>query len=113
MRAVGAKLAVTPRTVQLLLEGTGATFSDRVMEHRMRQAWRLLSSPRPGLKIASIAHDCGFNDITTFNRAFRRRFGESPTAARGAGGEPPSRDGVSGRSLRGLDGGPVKQAQAA
>ena len=30
-----------------------------------------------------IAFDCGFNDLSYFNRCFRRRFGLTPTAARG------------------------------
>ena len=37
------------------------------------------------LKVAAIAYDCGFGDLSHFNRAFRRRFGETPRAVRGAG----------------------------
>ncbi|MDN5000326.1 AraC family transcriptional regulator [Bradyrhizobium sp. WYCCWR 12677] len=30
-----------------------------------------------------MAFACGFNDLSCFNRCFRRRFGLTPTAARG------------------------------
>lgn len=89
---VGAQLAVTPRYIQRLLEETGATFSEHVLEHRLRKAWRLLSDPACHEKVAAIAYDCGFNDLSNFNRAFRRRFGETPTAVRGAAAAPPPPD---------------------
>jgi AraC-like DNA-binding protein len=31
---------------------------------------------------AAIGADCGFNDLSYFNRCFRRRFGLTPSAAR-------------------------------
>lgn len=34
-------------------------------------------------RISDVAVDCGFNDLSYFNRCFRRRFGLTPTAARG------------------------------
>ena len=34
-------------------------------------------------RIGDIAFACGFNDLSYFNRCFRRRFGLTPTAARG------------------------------
>jgi AraC-like DNA-binding protein len=87
---LASQLAVSSRTIQLLLEETGSTFSEHLLEQRLRRAWRLLSDPqRHDLKIASIAFECGFNDLGTFYRTFRRRFGETPTAVRGAGGTTP------------------------
>jgi AraC-like DNA-binding protein len=88
--AVGAQLAVTPRYIQRLLEETGSTFSEHLLEHRLRRAWRALSDPACDLKVATIAFDCGFNDLGTFNRVFRRRFGETPTAVRGAATAAPA-----------------------
>src|SRR5262249_3059251 len=61
--AVAAQLAVTTRYVNRLLEETGRTFSEHVNEHRLRRAWRLLSDPHCTLKIASVAFDCGYNDL--------------------------------------------------
>ena len=40
-------------------------------------------------KVLDVALDCGFGDVSNFNRAFRAEFGESPLAFRKAlrGGE--------------------------
>jgi AraC-like DNA-binding protein len=44
----------------------------------------MLMSPHSGrLKVSEIAYACGFNEISYFNQAFRRRFGASPTQFRG------------------------------
>jgi AraC-like DNA-binding protein len=87
--ALGARLGVTPRYIQRLLEETGETFSGHLLEHRLQRAWRLLADPARRDKVAAIAFDCGFGDLSHFNRAFRRRFGETPTAVRGASAAPP------------------------
>ncbi|KQP52543.1 helix-turn-helix domain-containing protein [Methylobacterium sp. Leaf108] len=50
-----------------------------IREARLLRAHRRLTSPtgdRP--KIATIAYACGFTDVPTFNRAFRKRFGHAP-----------------------------------
>ena len=54
----------------------------RLLELRLRKAAQLLARPA-GRRISDIAFDCGFNDLSYFNRCFRRRFGLTPTAARG------------------------------
>ena len=85
VEVMAAELAITARYIQSVLEDTGATFSERLLEERLRRAWRLLTDSRSShLKVATVAFDCGFRDLSTFNRAFRRRFGETPTAVRGA-----------------------------
>ena len=81
---VASQLAVTGRYINRLLEETGNTFQEHVVEHRLRRAWLLLSDPNCILKVASVAFDCGFNDLSHFNRAFRRRFGNTPTSVRGS-----------------------------
>jgi len=82
VEAVAAELSLSTRTIQLILTETGSTFSEHVAEHRLRRAWRLLSAPRCGLSIAEIALEAGFNDLSYFYRAFRRRYGETPASAR-------------------------------
>jgi len=64
-----------------LLYEAGASFTIRLNELRMRKAADLLAH-REG-RISDIAFECGFNDLSYFNRCFRRRFGLTPTAARG------------------------------
>jgi AraC-like DNA-binding protein len=52
------------------------------LELRLRKAADLLARASER-RISDIAFDCGFNDLSYFNRCFRRRFGLTPTAARG------------------------------
>ncbi len=82
---VAAGLGVTPRYVHLLLEATGKSFSHHVLERRLEKAMALLQDPaRPDRKIAAIALEAGFTDLSYFNRAFRRRYGATPSDFRGA-----------------------------
>ena len=85
VETVAEELAVTSRTVQLMLEETGSTFSEHVAEQRLRCAWRLLADPKSDRKIAEIAFEVGFNDLSHFYRTFRRRFGDTPAAVRASG----------------------------
>lgn len=41
--------------------------------------------------VSAIAFDVGFNDLSTFNRRFRRLMGASPSAYRNRGGRGPGR----------------------
>jgi AraC-like DNA-binding protein len=80
------KLAIaaglSERYVNELLYEAGASFTTRLNELRLRQAAELLAHSGER-RISQIAFDCGFNDLSYFNRSFRRRFGLTPTAARG------------------------------
>jgi AraC-like DNA-binding protein len=77
--------ACTPRFVQRLFEGEGTTFTEYVLNQRLARARRLLMDPRRKAdKISAIALDSGFGDLSYFNRAFRRRYGETPSGVRGA-----------------------------
>jgi AraC-like DNA-binding protein len=83
---LAAKLGLTQRYVQDLLHETGRTFSERVMELRLQKARGMLSNPHHDrLKISDIAYACGFNEVSYFNRCFRRRFGSTPGEFRGGG----------------------------
>jgi len=65
-----------------LLYEAGASFTQRLLELRLRKAAELLARAG-GRRISDIAFACGFNDLAYFNRCFRRRFGLTPAAARG------------------------------
>jgi AraC family transcriptional regulator len=55
---------------------TGVTPHQYVLRARLRQAaMRLAAEPA---RIVDIALDCGFGDVSNFNRAFRAEFGMSP-----------------------------------
>jgi AraC-like DNA-binding protein len=75
--------ACTPRLVQRLFEAEGTTFTEYVLNRRLARARRLLADPRrAGDKISAIALDSGFGDLSYFNRAFRRLYGETPSGVR-------------------------------
>jgi AraC-like DNA-binding protein len=62
---------------------TGLTPHQYVLRARLREAAARLAA-EPG-KILDIALDCGFNDISNFNHAFRAEFGVSPRVFRRTG----------------------------
>ncbi len=72
---------LSERYVNELLHEAGASFTVRLNELRLRKAADLLTHSQS--RISDIAFDCGFNDLSYFNRCFRRRFGLTPSAARG------------------------------
>jgi AraC-like DNA-binding protein len=83
--AVAGQLRVSPRYVQDLLQESGVPFTERVIALRLDKARAMLASAaHRHRKIIDIAYSCGFNDLSYFNRCFRRRFGASPTQLRGA-----------------------------
>jgi AraC-like DNA-binding protein len=80
---VAKTLGITPRYVHLLLEDTGKSFTHHVLERRLERATALLRDPRWRYrKIADIAAEAGFADLSYFNRVFRRRYGATPSAVR-------------------------------
>jgi transcriptional regulator GlxA family with amidase domain len=81
-RAVLAKLAgVSIRQLErLFLSHTGKSMSDTCLHMRLDQADKLLRST--GAKVTDIALACGFSASSHFSRAFKSRFGKSPTEQR-------------------------------
>jgi len=72
---------LSERYVNELLFEAGASFTTRLNELRLRRAADLLAHGNQR-RISDIAFECGFNDLSYFNRCFRRRFGLTPTAVR-------------------------------
>jgi AraC-like DNA-binding protein len=80
---VALRQRVTPRYVQMLFETEGTTFSEFVLNARLVRAHQMLTDPRLANRpIISIALDTGFQDLSYFNRTFRRRFGGTPSQVR-------------------------------
>jgi AraC-like DNA-binding protein len=77
----GAALGLAERTVHDLLHGTGTSFTERVLELRLQRALTMLAGGTT-LRVSQVAYACGFGTVAHFTRAFRRRFGATPTAAR-------------------------------
>ncbi|WP_244661789.1 helix-turn-helix transcriptional regulator [Mesorhizobium huakuii] len=66
-----------------MLQETGISFSERVLELRLQSAHRMLSQRNSvEMRVGEIAMTSGFSDVSYFNRCFRRRFGYTPTGAR-------------------------------
>ena len=83
---IAARLRISTRYLHKLLHETGSSFSERVQELRLEKAFALLSGKtRATRKVHEAAYDAGFSDLSHFNRVFRRRYGLTPTAARGRG----------------------------
>jgi AraC-like DNA-binding protein len=71
------------RYVRRLFEEEGTTFTEFVLSRRLARAHRLLLNPRAiHLKIGTVATEAGFNNLSYFNEAFRRRYGATPSDVR-------------------------------
>lgn len=80
---VADQMGVTPRYIHLLLEQSDKTFAKHVLQKRLERALELLNADTRGeRKIADIAFAAGFSDLSYFNRAFRRQFGDTPSRIR-------------------------------
>lgn len=82
-QAVAQELGLSARYVHDLLQETGISFSERILELRLQRAHKMLSQrDNDDMRVSDIAMTCGFSDVSYFNRCFRRRFGHTPTSAR-------------------------------
>ncbi|MBM3545209.1 MAG: helix-turn-helix domain-containing protein [Alphaproteobacteria bacterium] len=80
---VAGSLGLSQRYINDLLHETGSSLAERVLELRLQKARAMLADRRHHqLKVSEIAYACGFNEVSYFNRCFRRRFGATPTTAR-------------------------------
>ncbi len=85
LSAIAARHGITPRYVQALFADEGATFSQFLLDERLARVHRVLRNPMHAPRRTSdIAFDAGFGDLSSFNRAFRRRYGATPSDVRGA-----------------------------
>ena len=84
---VASRVGISTRYLHRLLQETGSSFSERIQDLRLAKAYVLLSGrDRRPARIVEAAHAAGFNDLSHFNRLFRRRYGLTPSAARGRNG---------------------------
>jgi AraC-like DNA-binding protein len=81
---VAAELGISKRYLQQLLAGSGTGFVQELTATRLDRASDMLTDPRAGgLTVGEIAFRCGFLDPGYFARAFRKRFGATPSEWRG------------------------------
>ena len=83
VHTIAARHKVSARYVQRLFDESGSTFTEYVMEQRLERAHRLLADPRLcDRTLTTIAFAAGFNDLSHFQRRFRRRYGTPPSDVR-------------------------------
>jgi AraC-like DNA-binding protein len=84
---VSSRSGVTVRYLHKLFESEGVTYSEFVLRERLARAYHNLRSPLHSRRaISTIAFDLGFNDLSYFNRAFRRRYNATPSEIRDGAG---------------------------
>jgi AraC-like DNA-binding protein len=82
---ISGTLGLSRRYVQKLLEETGKSFTEHLVESRLQRSYSMLTDRRHlHLGIIDIAFAAGFGDVSHFNRVFRRRFGQTPSSVRAA-----------------------------
>lgn len=80
---IASRHGISSRYIRKLFEEQGTSFSVFLLEERLEKARRMLGDRRYAhLNIARVAHEAGFNDISYFNRTFRRRFLATPSDIR-------------------------------
>jgi AraC-like DNA-binding protein len=85
---VAARNRVTVRYLHKLFESEGVTYSEFVLGRRLERAYHNLKNPLHSRRaISTIAFDLGFNDLSYFNRAFRRRYNATPSNVRNGDGK--------------------------
>jgi AraC-like DNA-binding protein len=81
--AIAKLRQISERYIQMLFAREGTSFGEFVLEQRLMLALKLLQDGAGGdRKVSAVAYAAGFNDLSYFHRAFRRRFGDTPAGAR-------------------------------
>ncbi len=71
---------ISVRQVHTIFAKAGSTPADFIRAERLIAARRLLADPaQPSRTVAAIAASVGFAELRTFERAFRREHGLTPT----------------------------------
>ena len=81
--ALAQRHRLSTRYLRKLFESEGETLSRYVQNQRLACVHRMLSDPRQVHRtVGEIAYEVGFGDLSTFNHAFRARYGLTPTELR-------------------------------
>jgi AraC-like DNA-binding protein len=83
LATVAAKHGISTSYVRKLFDAEGTNFTKFVLSQRLASAYRMLTDTGAiGRSVSDIAHTAGFNDLSYFNRTFRRVYGASPSDIR-------------------------------
>src|SRR6201999_680604 len=81
--ALALRHRVTARYIHKLFEREGTTLSKFVLGQRLSPADRLLTDPRSAVRtMGALASAAGFGALSSFNPAFRRHSGATPSDVR-------------------------------
>jgi AraC-like DNA-binding protein len=81
--AIAARQGISARYVRQLFESEGLSFSDYVVQQRLSLAYDMLTDVTKVIQpISSVAFECGFGDLSYFNRTFKKRYGATPSDIR-------------------------------
>ena len=81
MREVALQVGLSERSLRRRFEsGLGLSWRNYVVQARLMRAMALLAEPGPS--ILQVAGAVGFESLSSFNRAFRRKTGMTPSAYR-------------------------------
>ncbi len=82
-RRAAEHFGISARYVHKLFAASSTTFSSYVVAKRLEHIRSDLLSPAcRNQPISNLAYRWGFNDLSSFNRAFKSRFGCSPSRFR-------------------------------
>ena len=84
--AIARDKSITPRTLYRLFSRYATTPIQWLWDQRLDAAYKLLSDGSAA-RVTDVALLCGFKDLSHFSKAFRARFGKSPSFMRDARGE--------------------------
>ncbi|SHI91407.1 helix-turn-helix domain-containing protein [Aquimarina spongiae] len=84
LQSVAKLLEITPRALsQVINENEHKNFSEFINHYRIKKAKSLLTDVQyANEKIATIAYDCGFGNVTSFNLAFKSETQITPSQYR-------------------------------
>ena len=84
LQKLAENLSITPHFLsQIINEKTNQNFFDFINSYRVEEAKQLLASPRgQQLTILAIGEEAGFNSKSSFNSAFKKHSGMTPTQFR-------------------------------
>lgn len=77
-RAIARTMGVSARYVQMMFAEMATTPSAYIQHKRLELAARRFAREGAGAMVTNVAFDVGFSDLSSFCRAFRRRFNMSP-----------------------------------
>lgn len=84
LASTGKRLRVISQKLSMVVNvQSNSNFNEYINKYRIEHAKEILKDSRlSNLSIAAIAYDCGFNSLSSFNGAFKKNTGKTPSAFR-------------------------------